>query len=151
MAIAAFAAATSPSHRVMAVAQAVRSLDEPITVAVEELVGVRSTPSRRLPGSVATAADTAFVPRASGYCHTAHMRATVVLGVQGRLVVPAEARRELGLSAEDEPVLHTEDGRLVLERREDAARHLRGRFASSATRGALDELLTERRQAAASE
>jgi AbrB family looped-hinge helix DNA binding protein len=79
------------------------------------------------------------------------MRATVVLGVQGRLVVPVEARRELGLSAGDELVLHTEDGRLVLERREDAARRLRGLFASSATGGALDELLTERRQAAASE
>ena len=79
------------------------------------------------------------------------MRATVVLGVQGRLVVPADALRELGLSAGDELVLHTDDGRLVLERREDAARRLRGLYASSATRGAADELLTERRRAAGSE
>ena len=79
------------------------------------------------------------------------MRATVVLGVQGRLVVPAEARKELGLAAGDELVLHTEDGRLVLERREDAAKRLRGLYAMPATRGAVEELLAERRQAAASE
>lgn len=79
------------------------------------------------------------------------MRATVVLGVQGRLVVPAEARRELGLAAGDELVLHTEAGRLVLERREDAAKRLRGLYSSTATQGAVDDLLEERRQAAAQE
>ena len=77
------------------------------------------------------------------------MRATVVLGVQGRLVVPAEARKELGLAAGDELVLHTEAGRLVLERREDAAARLRGLYASPAMRGAVDELLADRRQEAA--
>ena len=84
-------------------------------------------------------------------CHADVMRATVVLGVQGRLVLPAEARRELGLAAGDELVLHTEDGRLVLERREDAGERLRGLYASSATRGSVGELLTERRRAASSE
>jgi AbrB family looped-hinge helix DNA binding protein len=79
------------------------------------------------------------------------MRATVVLGVQGRLVVPAEARKERGLAAGDELVLHTEAGRLVLERREDAGRRLRGLYSSAATQGAVDELLAERRQAAGEE
>lgn len=79
------------------------------------------------------------------------MRATVVLGVQGRLVVPAEARRELGLAAGDELILHTAAGRLVLERREDAAKRLRGLYSSTATQGAVDDLLEERRQAAAQE
>ena len=79
------------------------------------------------------------------------MRATVVLGVQGRLVVPAEARKELGLAAGDELVLHTEAGRLVLERREDAAKRLRGLYASAATRGVVDELLEDRRREAARE
>jgi AbrB family looped-hinge helix DNA binding protein len=79
------------------------------------------------------------------------VRATVVLGVQGRLVVPAEARKELGLAAGDELVLHTEAGRLVIERREDAAKRLRGLYSSEATDGAVDELLTERRQAAGRE
>jgi AbrB family looped-hinge helix DNA binding protein len=62
-------------------------------------------------------------------CHAVHVRATVVLGIQGRLVVPAEARKELGLAAGDELVLHTEGGRLVIERREDAAKRLRGLYA----------------------
>lgn len=79
------------------------------------------------------------------------MRATVVLGAQGRLVVPAEARRELGLAAGDELVLHTEGARLVLERREDAGKRLRGLYASAATKGALEDLLAERRHAAAGE
>jgi AbrB family looped-hinge helix DNA binding protein len=79
------------------------------------------------------------------------MRATVVLGVQGRLVVPAEARKELGLAAGDELVLHTEAGRLVLERREDAGRRLRGLYASAATDGLVDVLLEDRRRAAAQE
>ncbi len=79
------------------------------------------------------------------------MRATVVLGLQGRLVVPAEARKELGLAAGDELVLHTEGGRLVIERREDAAKRLRGLYAGPATDGAVEELLSERRHAAAGE
>ncbi len=71
-----------------------------------------------------------------------------MLGAQGRLVVPAKARKELGLAAGDELVLHTEAGRLVIERREDAAKRLRGLCSSGATDGAVDELLAERRQAA---
>lgn len=79
------------------------------------------------------------------------VRATVVLGLQGRLVVPAEARKELGLAAGDELVLHTEAGRLVIERREDAAKRLRGLYASRETEGSVEELLAEQRQAAAQE
>jgi AbrB family looped-hinge helix DNA binding protein len=79
------------------------------------------------------------------------MRATVVLRGQGRLVVPAEVRKELGLEAGDELVLHTEDGRLVLERRRDAVRRLKGLYTSPATQGSVEELLEDRRQAAATE
>ena len=92
-----------------------------------------------------------MLPTSAKGCHACRMRATVVLGVQGRLVVPAEARKELGLAAGDELVLHTKDGRLVLERRQDAGTRLRGLYASPATRGSVDELLAQRRQAAASE
>lgn len=84
--------------------------------------------------------------------HTHRVSATVVvLGVQGRLVVPVEVRREMGLQAGDELVLHTEGGRMVLERRRDAASRLLGLYASPATAGAVEELLVERRSAAASE
>ena len=91
------------------------------------------------------------LPQWRARCHTGPVRATVVLGVQGRLVVPAEARKELGLAAGDELVLHTEAGRLVLERREDAGKRLRGLYASPATDGAVDDLLAERRHAAVAE
>ena len=88
----------------------------------------------------------ASIPRP---CHTSRMRATILLGAQGRLVVPIEARKELGLTAGDELVLHTEDGRLVLERRQDAGKRLRGLYASASTQGLVEELLEERRAAAA--
>ncbi len=83
--------------------------------------------------------------------HDQRVRATIVLGQQGRLVVPAEVRKELGLAAGDELVLHAEAGRLVIERRGDAAKRLRGLYSSPATEGAVEELLAERRQAAAGE
>ena len=79
------------------------------------------------------------------------MRATVLLGAQGRLVVPVEARKELGMSAGDELVLHTEDGRLVLERRDAVGKRLRGLYATPATAGSVEELLTDRRREAAAE
>ena len=70
-----------------------------------------------------------------------------------RVVWSCQPRREgeLGLAAGDELVLHTEDGRLVLERREDAGKRLRGLYAMPATRGAVEELMTERGQEASSE
>ena len=84
--------------------------------------------------------------------HADSVHATVVvMGGQGRLVVPVEVRRELGLQAGDELVLHTEGGRMVLERRRDAASRLLGLYACPATAGAVEELLAERRSAAASE
>ena len=84
--------------------------------------------------------------------HIDRVSATVVvMGGQGRLVVPVEVRRGLGLQAGDELVLHTEGGRIVLERRRDAASRLLGLYASPATAGAVEELLAERRSAAALE
>ena len=83
--------------------------------------------------------------------HTLLMRVTVVLGAQGRIVLPAQVRNELGLQPGDELVLSTGEGRIVLEPREAAARRLRGRYRNPATAGALEELLSERRRAAAGE
>ena len=83
--------------------------------------------------------------------HPFDMHATIVLGGQGRLVVPARVREELGLKAGDELVLRTEEGRIVLEHRRTAGKRLRGLFASPQTQGAVDELLEERRQEASGE
>lgn len=78
------------------------------------------------------------------------MNATLVLGQQGRLVIPAEVRAVLGLSPGDELHLRLSGRSLVLERRQDAAAELRGLAAGvPANRSLVDELLEERRLAAA--
>ncbi|MGQ7353190.1 AbrB/MazE/SpoVT family DNA-binding domain-containing protein, partial [Quadrisphaera oryzae] len=85
-------------------------------------------------------------------CHHERMDATLVLGQQGRLVIPAEVRSALGLSAGDRLHLHLTGRRLVLESSQDAAAELRGLAASvPASRSLVDELLAERRRAAVDE
>lgn len=78
------------------------------------------------------------------------MDATVVMGQQGRLVIPAEVREALGLAPGDQLTLHVEDRRLVLERPADAAARLRGMARPTpSSRSLVDELLAERRAEAA--
>ena len=78
------------------------------------------------------------------------MDATLVLGQQGRLVIPAEVRNALGLSPGDQLHLSLVGHSLVLERPQDAASELRGLAAQvPRTRSLVDELLSERRHAAA--
>ncbi|CAN5787680.1 hypothetical protein BH23ACT11_BH23ACT11_10280 [soil metagenome] len=76
----------------------------------------------------------------------------VRVGPQGRIVIPAAVREELGLGVGDELSTRVEDGRLVLERREDVARRLQGKFASVAPgRSLSEELISERRREAEAE
>ena len=84
--------------------------------------------------------------------HTMSMDVTVVLGQQGRLVIPAEVRSALGLAPGDQLHLHVAGQRLVLARQRDAVAELRG-LASAVPeeRSLVDELLAERRLAAAAE
>jgi AbrB family looped-hinge helix DNA binding protein len=78
------------------------------------------------------------------------MDATLVLGQQGRVVIPAEIRRALGLSPGDQLHLRLDGRRLVLERQQDAVAGLRGLASEVPTsRSLVDELLSERRLAAA--
>lgn len=78
------------------------------------------------------------------------MNATVMLGKQGRLVIPAEVRSALGLSPGDQLHLSFVGRSLVLERPQDAASELRGVARQvPGTRSLVDELLIERRRAAA--
>jgi AbrB family looped-hinge helix DNA binding protein len=76
--------------------------------------------------------------------------APVKLGKQGRLVVPASLRQELGLEMGDELVARVEEGRLIFEPRAAVVKRLRERFKD--VKGSLaDELLAERREEAARE
>ncbi len=77
------------------------------------------------------------------------MDATLVLGQQGRLVIPAEVRAALGLVPGDRLHLHLVGPRLVLERPKDAVAELRA-LASDVpkSRSLVEELLAERRLAA---
>jgi antitoxin PrlF len=78
------------------------------------------------------------------------MDATLVLGQQGRLVIPAEVRAALGLAPGDRLHLHMAGRRLVLERQPDAVAELRGLAVDVPTSLSLvDELLADRRAAAA--
>lgn len=80
------------------------------------------------------------------------MDATLVLGQQGRLVIPADIRAALGLIPGDRLHLHLAGQRLVLERQQDAVAELRCLGTSiPKARSLVDELLAERRLAAAAE
>jgi antitoxin PrlF len=78
------------------------------------------------------------------------MDATLVLGQQGRLVIPADVRAALGLGPGDRLHLHLSGQRLVLERQQDAVEELRGLATKvPKARSLVAELLAERRVAAA--
>ncbi|ORA74292.1 AbrB/MazE/SpoVT family DNA-binding domain-containing protein [Mycobacterium heidelbergense] len=80
------------------------------------------------------------------------MDATLVLGKQGRLVIPADIRIALGLAPGDRVHLHVSGRRLVLERPQDAVAELRALGAGLAKdRSLVEELLAERRLAAEAE
>jgi AbrB family looped-hinge helix DNA binding protein len=82
--------------------------------------------------------------------HAYLMDATLVMGQQGRLVIPAEVRNSLGLSPGDHLHLRLVGRSLVLERQQDAAAELRGMASEvSRTRSLVQELLDERRAEAA--
>lgn len=80
------------------------------------------------------------------------MDPTLVLGQQGRLVIPAEIRAALGLVPGDRLPLHLHGSRLVLQRTDDAVSELRQLGATvSPRRSLVEDLLAERRAAAAAE
>jgi AbrB family looped-hinge helix DNA binding protein len=75
--------------------------------------------------------------------------AEITIGRQGRLVVPAPLRRQLGIEAGDVLVARAEDNRLVLERRDAILARLRDRFANVPAGVSLaDELIAQRREEA---
>jgi len=79
-------------------------------------------------------------------------RATVRVGRQGRIVIPAPLRLALGLAPGDMLVATAEEDRLVMERPEAALRRLRDRFRHLPQGVSLaDELIAERQKEALQE
>jgi AbrB family looped-hinge helix DNA binding protein len=69
----------------------------------------------------------------------------VRLGPQGRLVVPVELRRDLGLEEGTEMTIRSDGERLILEPRREVLRRLRRRFADAGEVSLADELAADRR------
>ena len=84
--------------------------------------------------------------------HNQNMDATLFMGQQGRLVIPADVRAALGLGPGDRLHLHVAGRRITLERPEDAIAELQALGSGvPRTRSLVDELLAERREAAVHE
>lgn len=74
---------------------------------------------------------------------------TVTVGPQGRLVIPSEIRRQMGIGPGDVLLALVEDQRLVLEKREAVLQRLLRRFEHIPAEVSLaEELIAERRSAA---
>lgn len=79
-------------------------------------------------------------------------RNEIQIGPQGRLVVPAALRRELGLQPGQRLLVRVKDGALILETRQAVERRLRARFQNVDPNISLaDELIKERRAEAVRE
>ena len=68
----------------------------------------------------------------------------VRLGPQGRIVVPAELRRELDLEEGTELAIRSDGRRLILEPRREVLRRLRRRFADVDDVSLAAELVADR-------
>jgi AbrB family looped-hinge helix DNA binding protein len=78
--------------------------------------------------------------------------AEIRVGKQGRVVIPAGLREEMGLQPGDKLSAQVEEGRLVLEPRAEALTRVQRRFRhASGERKLVDELIAERRAASARE
>lgn len=67
-------------------------------------------------------------------------------------MIPARMRERLGIGAGERLVARVEDGRVVLEKRENVLRRVRRRFARVPKGASLvDELISERREEASQE
>ena len=73
----------------------------------------------------------------------------IQIGAQGRLVVPAALRRELGLQPGERLLARVKDGALILEPRQVVERRLRDRFRQVDPRVDLADALIEERRAEA--
>lgn len=79
----------------------------------------------------------------------ARPHASITLGAQGRLVLPAAFRKALDLSAGEHLLVRLEADHLVIEKTTAVERRLHHRFRKAVGRSLADELIEERRREAA--
>lgn len=91
-------------------------------------------------------------------CHVTHFPAEcpgveVTVNDQGRVTIPAQVRRAAGIEAGVSLVAYVEDGRVVMETREQLADRIRRDVAAAwvGEGSVVDELIAERRADAARE
>ncbi|WP_214366978.1 AbrB/MazE/SpoVT family DNA-binding domain-containing protein [Pseudonocardia sp. H11422] len=79
--------------------------------------------------------------------------ADLTVNEQGRVTIPAQIRRAAGIEAGVPLVVYVEDGRVVLETREQLAERIRRDVAAAWTGegSVVDELIADRRAEAAGE
>jgi AbrB family looped-hinge helix DNA binding protein len=77
----------------------------------------------------------------------------VKLGEGGRVVIPAEFRKALGIDVGDELILHMENGTIVLLTRKQAIHYVQEQMARYSVTGRQlsDEIISERRKEAENE
>ncbi|MGH4021874.1 MAG: AbrB/MazE/SpoVT family DNA-binding domain-containing protein [Pseudonocardiaceae bacterium] len=81
------------------------------------------------------------------------LSADLMVNPQGRMTIPAQIRREAGIDAGTPLVVYVEDGRVVIETREQLAQRTRRDITASwsGESSVVDELIAERRIEAARE
>jgi AbrB family looped-hinge helix DNA binding protein len=78
---------------------------------------------------------------------------SVKLGEGGRVVIPAEFRKALGIDVGDELILHMENGTIILLTRKQAIHYVQEQMAkyTVAGRQLSEEIIAERRKEAENE
>jgi len=79
--------------------------------------------------------------------------ATLAVNEQGRVTIPAQLRRELGIESGSSLVAYVDDGRLILEPRAYLVARIQREARASLVSGGsvVDELINERRREAVRE
>lgn len=80
----------------------------------------------------------------------ARSRASITLGPQGRVVLPAPFRKALDLSTGEHLLVRLEADHLVIEKTAAVERRIHQRFRKAKGRSLADELIEERRNETAS-
>lgn len=75
-------------------------------------------------------------------------RTPVKIGEGGRIVIPSEFRKALGIEIGDELILHIENGKIILMTRIQAIEYVQEQMSKYSTGGRIlsEELIKERRE-----